>query len=207
MKCPPEFSKHQRRLQSIRPGMAFTLIELLVVIAIIAILAAMLLPALAKAKQASCQSNLHQWGLAVQIYANDNGDGLPRDGMNTGGTYSTGDSQQANAWFNLLPGLVAEKPLSYYTASTTANGPQNSLIVPFPGGLGKIFECPGAQMVGSDLTTVSGGGQDGFFSYDMNIDLKHNTPGYTPIASTSYPYPRMPKLANIPQAASTVFLF
>ena len=197
-----------------RAARAFTLIELLVVIAIIAILAAMLLPALAaakdKAKQASCTNSQRQWGIALQIFLGDNQDRFPRDGMNPGaGTYTPlGDTVASEAWFNALPEFVSEKPLAFFATNTpvAASSQANAARLPFPGnGIGKIYNCAGAKLVSGDYAQwdTAGGGQGGFFSYEMNVDLKRISAGYgNANVGTS-----MPKSTSIRRPTDTVFMF
>jgi prepilin-type N-terminal cleavage/methylation domain-containing protein len=196
---------------------AFTLIELLVVIAIIAILAALLLPALSKAKDRAkliaCTSNLRQWGMAIRMYIDDNGDRIPRDGMDTSGQYpgSNGAENDLNAWFNLLPPYMGEKNLKDYFPPAVAlpgNPVLRAELVPFPGGKGKIWHCPSAFMSSGTIANaalLAGQGVDGFFSYDMNLDLKIDPT----IAddSTRMKYPDMPKATTFRQPVATVFMF
>ena len=83
---------HKTPAISSKNSKGFTLIELLVVIAIIAILAAMLLPALAhakdKAKLTQCLSNMHEIGIALTIYSNDFQDKLPVFTPNSGAAWA-----------------------------------------------------------------------------------------------------------------------
>ena len=73
--------KKSDKIRALVGKCGFTLIELLVVIAIIVLLAALLLPALSRAKanaqSIKCRSNLHQVGLALQMYVSDNSDSYP----------------------------------------------------------------------------------------------------------------------------------
>jgi prepilin-type processing-associated H-X9-DG protein len=119
---------------------------------------------------------------------------------NVFGGVQTGHPTDPNAWFNVLPDLMGDRPLSqYWTAPGTAQFAINSSSLPFPGGEGKVWQCPSARMVASD--GVANGGRYGFFSYIMNIDLKKKTP------TDNFTYPQMPKVGGLQQPSSTVLMF
>jgi len=121
----------------------FTLVELLVVIATIAVLASLLLPAIARAKNAGrrieCVNKQRQWGLGVQFYADEHDDKLPQeavfDGINT--WEMTTFSICSEVWYNSTP-----RSLGVTQAATYSKTPSSQRTFYSPK---SFFHCPSAK--------------------------------------------------------------
>ena len=168
----------RRYAARLREVSAFTLIELLVVIAIIAILAAILFPVFAqareKARQTACLSNEKQIGLAMQMYASDNDDGLP-------------------AWSEYYGKAFREDEggASAYAGNATAAAGSNT----------GVWQCPSLGARGEPKTNPAPAGGTAY-SYGINFHVAYSN--YGNVVTGVPRFYRYPNLIEMDQPAGTV---